>query len=206
MKINNKIIALLSVLTLLNLSCAEDSDIKLIDHNQTYYREGFSNVTVDGSTFQLEGWTNYNEVGTKKWTGEFFSGNGSVAFSAFGSKEPINIGWLISPPIDMNVHEGEKMTFLSQHNFLRSRDNSLQLLVSTDFDGTNVKLASWINIPVRTPTPDTPRFRNVYSGEIDLSEYEGTLYFAFRVKGSGTNSNLGGTYQIDDINIYYPSK
>jgi hypothetical protein len=98
------------------------------------------------------------------------------------------------------------MSFQSQHNFLRSRDNSLQLLVSTDFDGTNVKLASWIDIPVKTPTPDNPRFTDINSGEIDLSEFKGTLYFAFRVKGSGTNSNLGGTYQIDNINIYYPSK
>lgn len=106
----------------------------------------------------------------------------------------------------MDLHEGEKMSFQSQHNFLRSRDNTLEFFVSTDYDGTNFSNANWINIPVQTPTPDYPRFENVNSGVLDFSKYKGQLHFAFKVKGSGTNSNLTGTYQIDNINIYYPTK
>jgi Domain of unknown function (DUF5017) len=206
MKINNKLMTTLGILLLLNTGCSKDTDIQLTDFNTTFYNENFSSVTVDGSEFQKTGWKNFNEVGSKKWTGEFFSGNGSVAFSAFSSGDLINVGWLISPPLNMDLHEGEKLNFQSQHNFLRSRDNTLELLVSTDYDGTNVLAASWINIPIATPSPDSPRFTDVDSGIINLSKYKGKLHFAFKVKGSGTNSNLTGTYQIDDINIFYPSK
>lgn len=187
------------------LGCTKESDIELQERNVTYFKEDFSGVIADGLTFEQLGWDNYNEVGTKRWTGEYFSGNGSVAFSAFGSGEALNVGWLISPEIDMDLHEGEKMSFISQHNFLRSRDNTLELLVSTNYDGVSVGAADWVKIPVITASPDDKRFTDVFSGVIDLSKYTGKLHFAFKVRGAGTNSNLTGTYQIDNINIYYPS-
>lgn len=191
---------------LFTIGCSKESDIELQDYNIMLYSENFSRITEDGVEFQLEGWKNYNEIGSEKWTGENYQGNGSAAFSAFQSGDVVNIGWLISPPINMDKQEGEKLTFKTQHNFLRSRENALELLVSTNFDGTNVSLADWINIPIKTPTPDMPRFTDVDSGIIDLSTYKGNLHFAFRVKGSGTISSLSGTYQIDDINLYYSSK
>ena len=43
----------------------------------------------------------------------------------------------------------------------------------------------------------------VNSGEVDLSKFNGTLYFSFKVKGSGTNTSLDATYQIDNIRLYY---
>ena len=39
------------------------------------------------------------------------------------------------------------------------------------------------------------------SGPIDLSSYTGTLHIAFRVTGSGTDSDLDGAFQIDDVAI-----
>ncbi len=187
--------------TVIILSCTKESDIELQDYNSFLFREDFSGVTVDGQIFDQIGWDNYNEVGVKRWTGEYFSGNGSAAFSAFGSGEALNVGWLISPPINMDLHDDEKMSFITQQAFLRSRDNTLELLISTNYDGANVNVADWEKVPFTSASPDDKRFTDVFSGVIDLSKYKGTLHFAFKVKGAGTNSNLTGTYQIDNINI-----
>lgn len=186
-------------------SCSGDTDTTLAPHNVSYFTENFSDNT-DGDEFNKAGWTNFAEIGTRKWTEQVFSDNGYAEFSSFGSSQLVNVGWLISPPIDMDLHDGEKMQFTTAQNFLRSRENSLELLVSTNFDGTNVTAADWINIPIKTATPETDRFKRISSGEVDLSKFSGKLHFAFRVKGSGTNSNLTGTYQVDNINIYYASK
>ena len=185
--------------------CSKESDIELQVYNSFLYQENF-NESVDNTTFDLPLWTNFNEVGTKKWSEQKFYDNGYAEFSAFSSGQLINVGWLISPSINMDLHNGEKLSFQAAQNFLRSRENSLELLISTNFDGTNVLNADWINIPVVTPTPDTPRFDYINSGVVDLSKYKGNLHFAFKVKGSGTNSNLSGTYQIDNVGIFYPSK
>ena len=186
-------------------SCSKESDIELQVYNSFLFQENF-NESVDNTTFDLPMWTNFNEVGTRKWSEQKFYDNGYAEFSAFSSGQLINVGWLISPSINMDLHNGEKLSFQAAQNFLRSRENSLELLISTNFDGTNVLNADWINIPVVTPTPDTPRFDYINSGVVDLSKYKGNLHFAFKVKGSGTNSNLSGTYQIDNVGIFYPSK
>lgn len=201
-----KNILLFSVVTAVSLtSCSKESDIELQVYNTFLFQENF-NASVDNTNFDLPLWTNFSEVGTKKFTEQKFFDNGYAEFSSFGSGQLINVGWLISPAINMDLHQGEKMTFQAAQSFLRSKENSLELLVSSNFDGTNVLNADWINIPVVTPTPDTPRFEFVNSGVIDLSKYQGNLHFAFKVKGSGTNSNLTATYQIDNVGIFYPSK
>ncbi len=201
---NIKTLALVAAVVTLT-ACTADRETTLPESNSILFREDFSEA-IDNTEFNFLQWTNFAEVGTKKWSEQSFSGNGYTEFSSFGSGQAVNVGWLISPPINMDNTENEKMVFQSAQNFLRSKDNSLELLVSTNFDGTNVLAANWQNIPVITPTPDSKRFEFIDSGIIDLSSFKGTLFFAFKVKGSGTNSNLTGTYQIDNVNIYYPTK
>jgi hypothetical protein len=46
------------------------------------------------------------------------------------------------------------------------------------------------------------RFDFFSSGLVDLSSYAGKqVYIAFKVKGSGTNTSLDGTYEIDNVRI-----
>jgi hypothetical protein len=202
MKINKTIVvSLITTVTILT-GCTKDGEYEIHDGNTFLFKEDFSDAT-DNTNLDTPGWTNLAQTGTKIWSEQAFSGNGYAEFSSFGSGQAVNVGWLISPAMNMDTQEGEKLFFQSAQNFLRSRDNSLELLVSTDFNGTNFASSSWENIPVVTPTPETERFLFVSSGVIDLSKYTGNLYFAFRVKGSGTNSNLTGTYQIDNIKVYY---
>ena len=194
------VFALLNVFT----SCTTDNDVEYPQTKTTLLVENFTDNT-DNQILNTTGWTNYAQVGTKRFTEEVFSENGYAQFTSFGSGQASNISWLISPSFDMNKQEGEKLVFQSAHAFLTSADNTLELMVSTDYDGNvaNFNNSSWLSLPVTTPKPSNDFYEYVNSGVVDLSMFTGTLYFAFKVRGSGTNTNLDATYQIDNIRLYY---
>lgn len=185
-------------------SCTSDSDVENLKVKTTLFVENFTDNT-DGTVLNTTGWTNYAQVGTKKFTEEVYSGNGYAEFTSFGSGQASNVAWLISPAFDMDKQDGEKLVFQAAHAFLTSADNTLELVVSTDYDGNiaNFNQSSWLSLPVTTPKPSNNFYEWVNSGEVDLSKFKGTLYFAFKIKGSGTNTALDATYQIDNIRLYY---
>jgi hypothetical protein len=194
------VIAGLTTLT----NCTSDNDVENARVKTTLFVENFTDNT-DGTILNTTGWTNFAQVGTKKFTEEVYSGNGYAEFTSYGSSQASNIAWLISPGFDMNKQDGEKLVFQAAHAYLTSADNSLELMVSTDYDGNiaNFNQSNWLSLPVTTPKPSNNFYEYVNSGEVDLSKYNGTLYFAFKVKGSGTNTALDATYQIDNIRLYY---
>ena len=106
------------------VSCTEESDVEYPKVKTTMFVENFSDNT-DGQALNTTGWTNYAQLGTKKFTEEVYSENGYAEFRSFGSGEPSNVAWLISPAFDMNKQDGEKLVFQSAHAFLKSFDNRL---------------------------------------------------------------------------------
>lgn len=185
-------------------SCTSESDVEYPKAKTTLFVENFTDNT-DAQVLNTTGWTNYAQAGTKKFTEEVYQDNGYAEFTSFGSGQASNIAWLISPAFDMSKQDGEKLVFQAAHAFLTSADNTLELMVSTDYDGNiaNFNQSSWLSLPVTTPKPSNDFYEWVNSGEVDLSRFNGTLYFAFKVKGSGTNTSLDATYQIDNIRLYY---
>lgn len=193
-----------ALVTLVFTGCTEESDIVNKQTKRTLFVENWDDNT-DGQILNTAGWTNYAQQGTRSYTEQVFSDNGYAEFTSFGSGQALNVAWLISPPFDMDAQQGETLVFQSAHAFLTSPDNTLELMVSTDYDGNiaNFNQASWVNVPVTTPTPLNDFYEWVNSGEADLSGFEGTLYFAFKAKGSGSNTNLDATFQIDNIRLFY---
>lgn len=186
-------------------ACTEESDIENKQTKKTLLVEGFD-ANTDGTVLNTTGWTNYAQAGTKRFTEEVYSGNGYAEFTSFGSGQALNIAWLISPAINMDAQEGERLVFQSAHAFLTNPlENTLELMVSTDFDGNtaNFNQASWVSIPVKTPTTSNDFYQWVNSGEVDLSRFSGNLHFAFKIKGSGSNTALDATFQIDNVRLFY---
>ena len=102
----------------------------------------------------------------------------------------------------MDIYKGETLQFQSAQSFVTSSANSLQVLIATDYIGTNLTTANWQTVNANLPTASSPYFEFIKSGEIDLSAYTGTINIAFKVKGSGTNNALDGSYQVDSVTIY----
>lgn len=195
----------IAIAALVFTGCTDDSDVENKQTKTTLFVEDFSDNT-DNTTLDTPGWTNYAQIGTRKFTEQTFYENGYAEFTSFGSGQALNVAWLISPPFNMDEQEGETLVFHTAHAFLTNPiENTVELMVSSDYDGdiANFNQASWLSIPIKTPTPNDDFYLNVSSGEVDLSRFTGTLYFAFKAKGSGSNTALDATFQIDNIRLFY---
>ncbi|HLV38882.1 DUF5689 domain-containing protein [Xanthomarina sp.] len=165
--------------------------------------EDFQTAT-DNTDLNIPGWTNYSEAGTRVWREKFWQGNGYTEFAPFGSGQASNVGWLVTPAIDMTGLSNGFLNFKSAQHHLEqdSPQNALQVFVSTDFDGSNVMSATWIPVSATLATSSNDWRVFVDSGLIDVSAYAGgTLYVAFKANGSDTLAQLSGSYMIDDVKI-----
>ncbi len=203
-----KLFAIASFLVSLT-GCSPENDIKNSDLTPYSFYEEFLSVTeaTEGQPLDIAGWTNFAEAGTKKWEQGYYSGTKYALFTAYepivGDRELLNIGWIISPAINMDNFNNEKLVFDVAQAYVSSATNSLDLLISTNYDGTNVTAATWTSIPYTKPALNfDTNFDFFSSGKIDLSSYTGNIYIAFKYKGSGVNTSLDGTYQVDNIRIF----
>ncbi|MBK0369757.1 DUF5689 domain-containing protein [Flavobacterium agrisoli] len=186
------------------LLARNEADIKITDGRSVpFFTEDFQTVE-NNVTLKLPGWANIAQIGTKFWKGIVKSGNGCTEFNIASTKNALNAAWLITPKIDMDVYKKEVLTFrTAQHHLdVDSPLNSLEILVSTNFDGLNVAKATWIPLQAKLPTQATPWYQFVGSGSIDLSSYTGTINIAFKYNGSGKDLALDGTFQLDDVQIF----
>jgi len=179
----------------------ETSDLDFNDSRcDPFFFESF-NEAVDNTNLDIANWTNFAEAGGELWTEQAYSGNGYAEFSSYGTGDVSNIGWLVSPGIDMDAQTNEVLKFKSAQHHLDSAANTLEVFVSTDFDGTNVLAATWVPVSANLATMSDSWYDFVPSGAIDVSSYTGTMYVAFKVTGSGTDSQLDGAYHIEDVEL-----
>lgn len=202
---NYKKIVLVLITLLPFTGCSPEDDIKIPELTTYKFYEDFASVTeaTEGQPIAIVGWTNFSEAGTVKWKQGFYSGTKYAEFTAYQSNQANNIGWLISPAINMDTYENENLAFDVAQAYVSTASNSIELLVSTNYDGVNVTSATWTSIPfTKPPLNYDTNFDFFSSGKIDLSSYSGDIYLAFKYKGSGTNTSLDGTYEIDNIRIF----
>lgn len=201
-----KKIALIATLGVTITSCTKDDETALPITTVTITKEDFQTVT-NNTDLDITGWTNFNEVGTWKWREKTFTSsgvtNGYAEFSAFNSGSPINLVWLISPEIDLDVAEKKGVAFdVCQHHLdVDSPNNSLEVLISTDYDGTNVAAATWTPLQANIPKKNATWYAFV-KNNIDLTGKTGKAHIAFKFKGSGTDTTLDGAFQVDNF-LYY---
>jgi len=162
--------------------------------------EDFDTAT-NNTNFNFAGWTNFAEEGNRVWREKTYQGNGFAEFSAYGSNDPSNIAWVISPAIDLDTQNSDVLTFQTSQHHLDSLDNTIKVYVSTDYDGTNVLAATWTPLGANIASDSNSWYDWIDSGLVDLSSYSGTAYIAFKYVGSGTNSNLDGTLRIDNFKV-----
>jgi hypothetical protein len=184
--------------------CTQDDDYKIAEFTPLLFTEDFPSTDgLDNTVLNLTDWKNFAQTGTVVWKNQIYQGNGYAEFTSYQSPDAVSVGWLISPPIDMDANDGEKLVFQSSQSYVSSAANKLEVLISTDYDGTNFATATWLPLQANLPTRDATYFLFQESGIIDLSSYTGNAYVAFKVTGSGTNTTLDGSYQIDNVRVYY---
>jgi hypothetical protein len=171
-----------------------------IDDFSVIFEEDFDEAT-DNTNLNIADWTNFAEEGSELWTEQVFSGNGYAEFSSYFSGDDVNIGWLVSPGIDMDSQDNEFLNFKTAQHHLDSAANTLEVFVSTDYDGSNVLGATWEPISATLASQANSWYAFIDSGLIDISSYSGTLYVGFKVTGSGTDTQLDGAYHVEDFQV-----
>jgi hypothetical protein len=123
-----------------------------------------------------------------------------VSLGSYNTGDASTIAWLITPVIDLDAQGVEFVKFISSNSF--SDGSELELLISTDWDGTEatIESSSWSTLNANIVS-DSEFYQNwVDSGLVDLSSYSGNGYVAFKYIGSG-QASTDGTYEIDDFKI-----
>jgi len=191
------------VLNTVNDVNMDDSRCTPLDINDfTYIFSEDFNTAVDNTNLNLTDWVNFAEEGSELWTEQAYQGNGYAEFSAYNTNDVSNIGWLISPGIDMDAQSNEYLNFkTAQHHLDDDVNNTLEVFVSTDFDGIDVLAATWTPISANIANESSSWYDFIDSGLIDVSSYSGTMYVGFKFVGSGTDSSLDGSYHVEDLSI-----
>ncbi|GAA3600725.1 DUF5689 domain-containing protein [Flavivirga amylovorans] len=153
-------------------------------------------------------WTNYMETGNEGW--EAYSSTSSNAslgrsarFKSASSGDDSNIGWLITPAINLDMQEGETLSFKTSNSLADS--SYLEVLYSSNWDGAEASItsATWDILSAAYIVKDTDSFAPWFnSGNVDLSCIEGTIHIAFKYAGSG-HEIFDGVYELDDVSIDY---
>ena len=181
-----------------------DSRCELLDINDfiAIFEDDFQSYSnysdITGS------WTNYTEAGNRKWSAKTTydnqnSGSKIAYMSAYNSGDSSNIVWLITPAIDLDAQGAEFVKFSSSNSY--SDNSELELLISTDWDGSEATIESstWSTLNTNIDSDDEYYQNWVDSGLTDLSSYSGNAYIALKYTGGG--SNYTGTFEIDDFQV-----
>jgi len=171
--------------------------------NTPFFAEDFQSVK-NNVNFILPGWSNIVEKASKLWKSMVYSGNGYAEFNTTSTTAAENIAWLVSPKINLTGYKNAVLSFRSAQHDLKTDSplNTLEVYVSTNFDGSNVTKAKWTKLEVKVPTLSTPTRQFISSGGIDLSAYSGNIHIAFKYIGSGKDKTLNGAFMIDDVKIF----
>ena len=178
-------------------SCVNDDDFA-IPTLKAGFVENFNEVDFN-QNFDYTGWTNFAEAGTKLWIERDFNDDGYIQFSSFQSGEALNIGWVITPAIDLKGLVQPVLSFETASNFVTTASNKIEVFVSSNYDGTNVLAATWTPITAPVANNSTNNYTYIPSGNIDLSAYTGNIHVAFKVTGNGTTQT--GLFQVDKIKV-----
>ena len=116
-----------------------------------------------------------------------------------GSQFIENEDWLISPAINFDMYSDEVLHFRSAMNGSNDNDTFLYLKISTNYNGvSDPYTATWTDI-TSSASWSVGDFSWTSSGEIDLSEINGTaVYLAFKYV---SEQGSGKTWRIDNISI-----
>lgn len=171
--------------------------------NVPFFAEDFQSVK-NNVNFALPGWSNIVEKASKIWKSMVYAGNGYAEFNTTSTTAAENIAWLVSPKINLTGYKNAVLSFRSAQHDLKvdSPLNTLEVYVSTNFDGSSVTKAKWIRLEAKVPTLSSPSREFMSSGGIDLSAYSGNINIAFRYVGSGKDKTLNGAFMVDDIKIF----
>jgi hypothetical protein len=168
----------------------------------TLFFEDFESIGANNAPLVVPNWKNLAETGGVLYQNALFGSVKCAKITAFNSGSSTVTSWLVSPSINLTGATAPKLTFLHAAGFATG-PTSLQVLISTNYTGSNTPWTSTWSAPVWQTialTPTTGYANLATSGVINLSTYIGqTIYIAFKYDGGDPTKTT--TYEIDDVKV-----
>ena len=150
-------------------------------------------LTEDFESTSLGVFTAYSSASNRNWGPASYSGNYYAYVNGYGGDENSN-DWLIAPVLDLTSATAPQITFDNAKNYTGP---DLELVVSTDYDGTSDPAVQGTWTPL-TYNMSTGSWAWVSSGAIDLTPYiSSATYIAFHYT---SDANASG-WEVDNIVI-----
>lgn len=193
---------------------AVEGDFKNVEYQ--YSKEEPVDATVESSIWSenfeslgkyeainIDGWQTQDLLGTFTWQGNSYNNNVYVQASSYKSGGKNDI-WMISKVADFSGIANPRLSFdINVRNYTA---DCFSVLVSTDFNGKDIKAATWTNISKSFKIPSANMSDLTPAGSADLKAYTGKkVYIAFRYVGDDSadaNPKKTTTYQVDNVNVY----
>lgn len=160
------------------------------------------NFDTSSGEIKVADWLNYRQEGTKSWRSytDTYSQSKAARIGSTNSGDASTITWLITKGINLDATTEEFLSFETSNSF--ANGSNLEVLISTDWNGVEAGVisATWSVLPAKI-VADGEGFKNwIHSTYVNLSNYSGTAFIAFKYTGNG-NVGLDGTYELDNITI-----
>ncbi len=162
--------------------------------------ENFNSQIVNGPVNGLC-WNTFATNGSLKWLIKDQGGNRVAEASILGTGDNANEMWMVTPEIQSQG--SDILTFDSAcQNW---NHDGLTVWVSTNFDGSNISTANWMQLSPNLATNGTGNNVFVGSGNVSLQTalgagYTGTYHVAFKYQASGVGGQTT-TYRVDNVSI-----
>ncbi len=178
--------------------CGDDDNGTDPGEAVTFIDEDFQSYP-DYAVINQNGWMSYAEVGGRDWIVRTHQGNHYAQATAYNSSDPVNIMWMITPPIDLDAMSNPVFEFESAQAFYTHDGFSLH--ISGNFNGSDVTGATWEPLAARLAGEQDPSNTWIHSGYIDLSAYSGIVHISWRYEAEEPLGNTG-SFRVDNVKLY----
>lgn len=171
-----------------NSGSTSEYRLTVVSGGVTELFEGF-----EGGAIPTE-WANVQVAGNKAWYTTTFDNNTYAAMTGYKGTAPFD-SWLISPAIDIKGAKSKILSFRTQVNGYGSTTTKFEVyLLNTNDPQTATPIKLNANI---AEAPASGYSSWAESGNIDLSQYEGTYFIGFRYSAT-TDANYA-TWCVDNV-------
>jgi hypothetical protein len=171
-----------------------DSDVRIfgLDTSNLFFD--------DFETDSLDNVSVYDVYSDKSFYWDNFSGDNFVEVNGF-SADTFSLDWLILPKVNLSAYSDAFFSFENTRNF---SGGSLDLMISTDYDGSgNPESFTWDTI-TNQAVWSQGNYTDTTSGDISLSSYlEDEVYIGFRYTAEPGPGNAT-LWQLDNFHVKAP--
>ncbi|MCG8550898.1 MAG: choice-of-anchor J domain-containing protein, partial [Desulfobacterales bacterium] len=158
----------------------------------SYLSEDFDQDLISASSFTV-----FSAASDADWILQEQAGQQGAVANGYGA-DTASDDWLISPAVLLAPSECSDLVFDHYHKY---GGPALQVMISTDYDGESDPADDAFTWDAVTVEFDAEYYDDWKEVSVDLCDYSGIVYVAFRYTSTGTGSGDGARIGVDNVRV-----